>query len=615
MRTRNTLLVWVLLIAAAVLAIPQYADAQSRVALVIGNGTYQKVPALPNPLHDAQDVSDALKRLGFTVNTVTDADFDTFRRSLLEFGRRALKADMAVFYYAGHGVEINGDNWLLPIDVALKHEIDASAEAIDLRSAMQAVSSAKTLGLVILDACRNNPFRSSMASSNSTRRVEIPGLAPVEPSDNVLVAYAARDGTVAKDGAGRNSPYTQSLLRHVETEGLEIDFLFRNVRDDVIAATGNEQQPFVYGSLSSDQIYLKPPSAGEATADPTGSMDADEIAWSFLKGTNDVSTLTRFIDRFPASSRIPDARMQIASLLAAPSFAISDAPKNVSVAFTDTEFEQAEKSVARRFLRNTPAIEEAWDVIKESKDHRIIRRFAEQFPTSKRRIAADKRLVDLDQRPIIRHPSPYRPLDVDVFILDQAAVDPDVIECFRRNDQTAIACRRAAERYPDIARFVEDTRFILRFCQQAGAAASCVPALNAIWNFPTMSGMKTSPPVNIPIATSDMRKGDAKAAVTKSGGTTKDGNGQSENKDRKGQSGNKDRKAGNGSTDSHRTDHAHVHSQAQSGVVKSSQTTGSGGTNGKVASTKFSPNVVPAAKAPEVRGSAGGPGGGGHHGR
>ena len=97
----GTLYLWVLLIAAAVLAIPQCADAQSRVALVVGNGTYQKVPALPNPLHDAQDVSDALKRLGFTVNTVTDADFDTFRRSLLEFGRRALKADMAVFYYAG----------------------------------------------------------------------------------------------------------------------------------------------------------------------------------------------------------------------------------------------------------------------------------------------------------------------------------------------------------------------------------------------------------------------------------------------------------------------------------------------------------------------------------
>jgi hypothetical protein len=307
--------------------------------------------------------------------------------------------------------------------------------------------------------------------------------------------------------------------------------------------------------------------------------------------------------------------VRIASLEKAPSDVISDASKNVAVAFTNTEFEQAEKSVARRFLGNTPAIEEAWDVIKESKDHRIIRRFAEQFPTSKRRIAADKRLVDLGQRPIIRVPAPYRPLNVDASILDQAAVDPDVIECFRYNDQTVMACQRAVERFPDIARFVEDTRFKLRFCQWIGAATSCAPALNAVWNFPTTLQTKTSPAVKIPTAVSEIRKEDAKVAVTKSRGTTKDGNGQSENKDRKGQSGNKDRKAGNGSTDSHRTDHAHVHSQAQSGVVKSSQTTGSGGTNGKVASTKLSPNPAPAAKAPEARVSAGGPGGGGHHGR
>jgi len=610
MRTRkNRLYVWVLLIAAVLFAIPQHADAQSRIALVIGNGTYQKVPALPNPLHDAQDVSDALKRLGFAVNTVTDADFDTFRRSLLEFGRRALKADMAVFYYAGHGVEINGDNWLLPIDVALKHEIDASAEAIDLRSAMQAVSSAKTLGLVILDSCRNNPFRPTMANSNSTRRIETLGLAPVEPGDNVLVAYAARDGTVAKDGVGRNSPYTQSLLRHIETAGLEIDFLFRNVRDDVIAATDNEQQPFVYGSLSSDEIYLKSPSAGTAAADPTGNIDAAEIAWSFLKGTSDVPTLTRFIDRFPASTRIPDARTRIASLEAAPSDAISDASKNLAVAFANNEFEQAEKSVARRFLGNTPAVEEAWDVIKESKDHRIIRRFAEQFPTSKRRTAADKRLVDLGQRPIMRVPAPYRPLNVDVSILDRAAVDPDVIGCFLYNDQTAMACQRAVDRFPDIARFAEDIRFKLRFCQWIGAAPSCAPALNAVWNFPTVYQTKTSPAVKIPTAVSDIRKDDAKV-----GGTAKDGKGQSENGD---QSRNKDRKgkSGNGSADSRRTDHAHVHSQAQSGAIKSSQTTGSGGTNGKVASTRLSPNAVPAAKAPAVRVSAGGPGGGGHHGR
>src|SRR5215469_7473410 len=245
------------LVVSALLALSGHAHAQTRVALIVGNSAYAKVPSLPNPAHDAQDVSAALTRLGFTVSTVTDADFDGMRRALLEFGRTARNADMAVFYFAGHGVEINSRNWLLPTDAELKNDGDASTEAIGLQSAIQAVAAAKTLGLVILDACRNNPFQPTMRRANAARSVQIIGLAPVEPADNVLVSYAARDGTVAADGAGRNSPYTAALLKHIETAGLEVDFLFRNVRDDVMAATNNEQQPFVYGSLSSDEIYFK----------------------------------------------------------------------------------------------------------------------------------------------------------------------------------------------------------------------------------------------------------------------------------------------------------------------------------------------------------------------
>src|SRR5215469_3290383 len=257
MPKRHLLSLLMPLLIAAVLALSARAHAQNRVALVVGNGAYQKVAHLANPVHDAQDISASLTRLGFAVKTVTDADFNEFRRALLEFGRRAASADMAVFYYAGHGVEIDGNNWLLPTDAELKNDIDASTEGIGLQSAIQAVAAAKTLGLVILDACRNNPFQSTMRRANAARSVQIIGLAAVEPADNVLVAYAARDGTVAADGAGRNSPYTAALLKHIETAGLEVDFLFRNVRDDVMAATNNEQQPFVYGSLSSDEIYFK----------------------------------------------------------------------------------------------------------------------------------------------------------------------------------------------------------------------------------------------------------------------------------------------------------------------------------------------------------------------
>jgi hypothetical protein len=471
----------------AVLALSVPAHAQTRIALVIGNSAYQKVVNLANPAHDAQDVSEALKRLGFTVNTVTDADFDGFRRALRDFGRMAPKADMAVFYFAGHGVEIDGNNWLLPTDAELKSDIDARTEAIGLRSAMEAVAAAKTLGLVILDACRNNPF-SSMRKSGLTRSVQMLGLAPVEPTDNVLVAYAARDGTVAADGAGRNSPYAAALLKHIETPGLEVDFLFRNVRDDVMAATNNEQQPFVYGSLSSNEIYFKPPPVGPAAVDTTPPPDAGEIAWSFLRATNDVSTLTRFVDRFPDSSHVSDAKVRIASLAAAPAPSATDVaspPPGQAVAFVDTEFAQAEKAVARRFVRDTPAVEQAWDVIKETKDHTVIRHFVDRFPSKQRRVAADTRLTALGQKPITVHVAPTpQLLEVDEAVLAMAAVDPDVLECFQRGDQTADACQRAFQRFPDIGHFAEDIRFTLSFCQAMGNPGGCVPTVKTTWNFP-----------------------------------------------------------------------------------------------------------------------------------
>src|SRR6267154_5178775 len=394
---------------------------------------------------------------------------------------------MAVFYFAGHGVEIDGNNWLLPTDAELKSDVDARTEAIGLRSAMDAVATARTLGLVILDACRNNPF-SSLRRAGATRSVQMLGLAPVEPADNVLVAYAARDGTVAADGAGRNSPYAAALLKHIETPGLEVDFLFRNVRDDVMAATKNEQQPFVYGSLSSTEIYFKAAPVGPATAgDATPPPDAAEIAWSFLRATNDVSTLTRFVDRFPESSRVSDAKVRIASLATAPAPGVTDVPSpppGQLVAFADTEFAQAEKAVARRFVRDTPAVEQAWDVIKETKDHTVIRHFVDRFPSKQRRVVADTRLAALGQKPITVHAASSPPLDVDAAVLGRASADPNVHRCFRGNDRTTADCRRAFERFPDIGRFAEDTRFTINFCQQMGNPSGCMPTVMTAWNFP-----------------------------------------------------------------------------------------------------------------------------------
>jgi hypothetical protein len=255
------------IVAFAIMAAASASADGKRVALVIGNSAYRNVPALPNPPNDAGDLAAALNRLGFAVTLITDASFDEMRRSLIALGRDAAGADMAAVYFAGHGMEISGENWLVPVDAELKKDTDALNEAISLRSVMLQVSNTTSLGLIILDACRNNPFAAKMQRSLALRAAVSGGLGRIEPVGNVLVAYAARDGTTALDGDGRNSPFTAALLHNIETPGVEVTFMFRNVRDDVMEVTRNEQQPFVYGSLSRKAIYLvgQPSSADHAS--------------------------------------------------------------------------------------------------------------------------------------------------------------------------------------------------------------------------------------------------------------------------------------------------------------------------------------------------------------
>jgi hypothetical protein len=184
---------------------------------------------------------------------------------------------MAAVFFAGHGMEISGENWLIPVDAELKKDTDAANEAVSLRSVILQVSNTTSLGLVILDACRNNPFAAKMSRSLALRAAIGGGLGRIEPVGNVLVAYAARDGTTALDGDGRNSPFTAALLHNIETPGVEVTFMLRNVRDDVMEVTRNEQQPFVYGSLSRRAIYLtgQPSSAAQVNTNQANAAPAD----------------------------------------------------------------------------------------------------------------------------------------------------------------------------------------------------------------------------------------------------------------------------------------------------------------------------------------------------
>ena len=232
----------------------------TRVALVIGNSNYEAVGQLPNPANDALAVADAFLRLGFNVTLGIDLDYSETRRALQDFELEVATADVAVVFFAGHGIEIDGVNYIIPTDAQLKRDTHVLDEAVPLDRIITAVEQANALRLIILDACRDNPFFAEMEMTDADRAVSR-GLARIEPGGATIIAYAAREGTTADDGDGDHSPYTVALLSHIETPGLEVTFVFRRVRDDVMEATGGIQEPVVYASLGREEIYFIPAEA------------------------------------------------------------------------------------------------------------------------------------------------------------------------------------------------------------------------------------------------------------------------------------------------------------------------------------------------------------------
>ncbi len=189
-----------------------------------------------------------------------DLDAAAMRRALAEFENKAAGADWALVYYAGHGMELNGRNWLIPVDAQLARANDAADETVPLDRVLDRVRAAKRLRIVILDACRNNPFlpRMAMNSAAGARDVDR-GLRASSREHGEVVFYAARDGSVAGDGAGEHSPFAAALLKHMEEDGVELGWFFRKVTSTVLNSTNPKQEPFVYGRLPEEQFYFKPP--------------------------------------------------------------------------------------------------------------------------------------------------------------------------------------------------------------------------------------------------------------------------------------------------------------------------------------------------------------------
>jgi uncharacterized caspase-like protein len=252
--------------------------AEKRVAFVVGNSMYQNVVALPNPVNDAGAIADMFRKAAFdVVESRRDLKNADMRRALRDFTEKTRDADIAVIYYAGHGLEVNGTNYLVPTDAVLERDTDAYDEAIALDRILQAIEPARQLRLVILDACRDNPFAKKMRRTVASRALG-GGLAGVEPTQpNTLIAFAAKGGSTADDGASDHSPFTTALLKRLATPGLELGKAFRLVRDDVMKATGNRQEPFVYGSLGGNDVALVPAPAAPppVAADPNAGMRRD----------------------------------------------------------------------------------------------------------------------------------------------------------------------------------------------------------------------------------------------------------------------------------------------------------------------------------------------------
>lgn len=259
-------------------------------ALVIGNGAYRSVPEIPNPPNNAARVAAAFLRLGFSVRLITDANYDTMRRALLAFSPKVRGAEVAVVYFAGHGIELEGENWLVPIDAALKTDLDTEQEAISLRAIVLMVSAASQLGLVMLDACRNNPFLAKLKRSIATRGV-----------------------------------------------------------------------PYVYGSLSKQAIYLKPPAVPAAPSGP------DQAAWQLLRKTTDAAALKRFTALYPESPLRQEAEARIAAL-----------------------------ETARTAKAVRPGADEiTWLMLKGTSDEEALKRFAPQYPSSPRHKDAEAQIAEL----------------------------------------------------------------------------------------------------------------------------------------------------------------------------------------------------------------------------
>ena len=319
--------VFVLLLALVVMAPGGEARAEKRVALVIGNAAYQNTAALNNPSNDAADLSAALQRLDFEVIEGRDLDKRAMERLVRQFGIKLAGADVALFFYAGHGLQVGGQNYLVPIDAKLASEGDVDFESLPVSLVARQMEREAKTSLILLDACRDNPLSRNLARAMSTRSSQVgQGLAEVKTGVGTLIAFSTQPGYVALDGVGRNSPYAEALLKYIEAPGQDVSGVLVEVRNDVLKATGGKQVPWEHTSLTG-QVYLKAgPASGSAAAGELAKLPAArgpdpelEIAfWNSVKDSKSPAVIEAYLERYPNGTFAGLAKVMVAQLKGAP---------------------------------------------------------------------------------------------------------------------------------------------------------------------------------------------------------------------------------------------------------------------------------------------------------
>ena len=288
-----------------------------RYALVIGNSDYRYAPSLANGVNDAKAIARVLDEIGFEVTLGLDADASTFRELIGKFRRNLQPGDISLFYYAGHGLQANGENYLLPVDAALRRLADLGLEAERLQDIIAAMTAEENTAIVLLDACRDNPFVRQLGGQSQSRGLAIgKGLGALDAGRGVFIGFATQPGNVALDGAAKHSPFADALVKRLKTPSIDIEILMRRVRLDVMNATSGRQIPWSNSSLVEPGFSFNPDAASGQTPSELHQPDintATELEfWKSIKDTSDVSMYRAYLAAFPNGTFIEIAKSRIA---------------------------------------------------------------------------------------------------------------------------------------------------------------------------------------------------------------------------------------------------------------------------------------------------------------